>query len=113
MVIMTRTFELLDWVLPKSERFPRAYRFTLTQRIMNLALDLQECLVEAQATSGAARARALQRADVALQSLRVYLRLVNRWAWLKDGQYEHVSRIIAEIGRMLGGWRRRVEGDGR
>ncbi len=60
-----------------------------------------------------ARARALQRADVALQSLRVYLRLINRWAWLKDGQYEHVSRITAEIGRLLGGWRRRVEADGR
>lgn len=26
--------------------------------------------------------------------------------WLSDGQYEHVSRMVAEIGRLLGGWMR-------
>ena len=24
--------------------------------------------------------------------------------WLNDGQYEHVSRQVAEVGRLLGGW---------
>jgi len=55
MVIFTRTFDLLEWLLPKSERFPRAYRFTATQRLMDAALDLQEALVEAQARGRAAR----------------------------------------------------------
>jgi hypothetical protein len=32
------------------------------------------------------------------------LRLAHRWRWLNDGQYEHVSRLVAEIGRLLGGW---------
>ena len=35
---------------------------------------------------------------------RLYLRLAHRWRWLNDGQYEHVSRLVAEIGRLLGGW---------
>ena len=30
MVIMTRTFELLNWLLPRSEAFPRSYRYTDT-----------------------------------------------------------------------------------
>jgi hypothetical protein len=42
MVILTRTFDLLDWLLPKSERFPKVYRSTVTQRLMDAALDFQE-----------------------------------------------------------------------
>ena len=37
MVIFSRTFDLLEWLLPKSERFPRAYRSTVTQRLMDAA----------------------------------------------------------------------------
>ena len=48
MVIFTRCFDLLAWLMPKAETFPRAYRLTGTQRLMNAALDLQEALIEAQ-----------------------------------------------------------------
>jgi len=47
---------------------------------------------------------ALRRADAALNHLRLYLRLAWDWRWLNAGQYEHVSAIITEIGRLLGGW---------
>ena len=43
-------------------------------------------------------------ADAALNTQRLYLRLAHRWHWLSDGQYEHVSKMVAEIGRLLGGW---------
>ena len=61
MVIFARTFDLLEWLLPKSERFPRAYRSTLTQRLMDAALDLQEALVDAQSREGRSRISALER----------------------------------------------------
>lgn len=104
MIILTRTFDMLDWLLPKSERFPKAYRFTVTQRMMNAALDFQEALFEAQAQGGTTRQKHLRQADAALSALRLYLRLAHRWKWLSDGQYRHVSVMIAEIGRLLGGW---------
>jgi hypothetical protein len=47
---------------------------------------------------------ALRRADAALNHLRLYLRLAWDWRWLNAGQYEHVSALVAEIGRLLGGW---------
>jgi hypothetical protein len=46
----------------------------------------------------------LRQADVHLNKVRLYLRLVHQWGWLSRGQYEHVSRMVAEIGRLLGGW---------
>jgi hypothetical protein len=106
MVIFARTFDLLEWLLPKSERFPRAYRTTVTQRLMDAALDLREALAAAEARAGRTRLAALRDADAALSRLRIYLRLVHRWRWLSDGQYAHVGSMVGEIGRLLGGWLR-------
>ncbi len=56
------------------------------------------------------QAPAVGMADVsdpaALGRLRIYLRLAHRWRWLSDGQYAHISAMVAEIGRLLGGWLR-------
>lgn len=104
MVIFTRCFDLLTWLLPKVDTFPRAHRFTVTKRLMDAALDLQETLIEAQSQRGQPRLEALRVADAALARLRLYLRLAHRWQWMSVGQYAHVSAVVAEIGRLLGGW---------
>jgi len=104
MIVFTRCYDLLTWLLPKAERFPRTFRFTVTQRLMDAALDVQEALCEAQSLRDGGRLTALQRADSALARLRVYLRLAHDWHWLSTGQYEHVSTMVAEIGKLLGGW---------
>jgi hypothetical protein len=65
---------------------------------------LPEQLLDAQARRGAPRRERLAQADATLNKLRLYLRLAHTWRWLSDGQYEHVSRLIAEAGRLLGGW---------
>ena len=104
MIVFTRCYDLLAWLMPKAEKFPRAFRFTVTQRLMDAALDLQEALFEAQSLREAARLEALRNADVALNRLRLYLRLAYQWHWLNAGQYEHVSTLVAEIGKLLGGW---------
>jgi hypothetical protein len=110
MVIFTRVFDLLEWLVPKGEAFPRSFRHTVTARLLGAALDLPERLFEAQARRGVQRRDALSEADATLNKLRLYLRLAHRWRWLSDGQYEHVSRMVAEIGRLLGGWIRRESG---
>ena len=107
MVIFTRTFDLLTWLLPQCEKFPRPQRFVVTGRLQAAVLDFQERIVEANAlAAGPARQARLREADAELVKLRLYLRLAHRWGWIKDGQYEHVSEMVAEIGRLLGGWLR-------
>ncbi|MFN2255418.1 MAG: hypothetical protein ACK2U6_14345 [Candidatus Promineifilaceae bacterium] len=44
MVIFTRTFDLLSWLLPATNNFPRAHRFTVTNRLLDVAFDLSESL---------------------------------------------------------------------
>lgn len=110
MVVLTRTFDLLDWLLPKSEDFPKVYRSTITQRLMDAALNFQEALFDALSQGGTTRQKHLRTADAHLNKLRLYLRLVHRWKWINDGQYRHVSVMVAEIGRLLGGWIKQAEG---
>ena len=48
----------------------------------------------------------LREADVTLAKLRLYLRLCHDLDLLSRGQYEHAARLVDEIGRLLGGWRK-------
>ena len=108
MVIFVRVFDLVEWLVPRGEAFPRSYRHTVTARLLGAALDLPEHLYRARSQRGAERRRALAEADAALDVLRLHLRLAHRWRWLSDGQYPHVSKMVAEIGRLLGGWIRQA-----
>lgn len=108
LVIFTQTYDLLSWLLPQCERFPKSQRFVITQRLQDAALDFQEAIFEANALSGAQRLMQLQSADAHLNKLRLYLRLSQQWDWLSIGQYEHVSRMVAGVGKLLGGWIRQT-----
>jgi hypothetical protein len=78
MPIFTRTFDFLTWLLPVTNNFPRAQRFTVTARLLGAAFDLRERLEEANFRRGAARLERLDRADEALDKVRLYLRLAAR-----------------------------------
>lgn len=111
MPIFTRTFDFLTWLLPVTNNFPRAHRHNVTQRLLDAAFDLRERLEEANVRRGTARGERLERADESLAKIRLYLRLAARWGWLSGGQYRHVSEMVAEIGRLLGGWQKTVIGN--
>lgn len=108
MVIFTRTYDLITWLIPLTESFPRSQRFIITQRLQQAALNFQELLVEANAHRGATRAETLRQADAELRKVRLYLRICEKWGWLKPNQHRHVSEMVAEIGRLLGGWQKTV-----
>ena len=104
LVIFTQTYDLLSWLLPQCEKFPKSQRFVITQRLQNAALDFQEQIFDANTHFDSERLKYLQRADGHLNKLRLYLRLSHHWEWLSDGQYQHVSKMVSQIGKLLGGW---------
>jgi hypothetical protein len=104
MLILSRTFDLLTWLLPHTQKFPKAYRFGVTQRLESALLDFHEAIQRANVVSGVPRLEALRVGDASLATLRMYLRLALCWRWLSLGQHEHVSKIVEENGRLLGGW---------
>jgi hypothetical protein len=42
MPIFTRTYDLLTWLVPVTNHFPRAHRHTVTRRLLDAAFDLRE-----------------------------------------------------------------------
>jgi hypothetical protein len=110
MIIFTRTFDFLSWLLPVTNSFPRAQRHTFTRRLLDAAFDLREHLEIANLRRGPARLAQLRLADESLAQVRMYLRLAVRWQWLKGGQYQHAAKMVSEIGRLLGGWIQSVDG---
>ena len=71
---------------------------------MDALLDFQEALLFAHGFDGKIRLRHLRQADVHLNKVRLYLRLAHQWRWLSMGQYAHISEMVDEVGRLLGGW---------
>lgn len=102
--IFARCDALVLWVLQATVRYPRHYRAALGKASQEAALKLQRELI------AAARRRdkrtALQVADEALHELRVLLRQGQALQLLTLGQYEHAIRLLEEVGRLLGGWRK-------
>ncbi len=110
MVIFAKTYDLISWLIPLTENFPRNQRFVITGRLQSAGLNFQEIIVEANSLRGYKRKEKLDLADAELLKVRLYLRLCERWGWIKKGQYVHASKMVAEIGRLLGGWKKTVTG---
>jgi hypothetical protein len=100
--IFSKTYDLLRWLLPVTVKFPREHRFVLATTVQQTALRFQERIIEA-ARAGDPRP-GLGQADTELTKLRLYLRLCRDLKLLSPGQYEHVARMVNEVGRLLGGW---------
>ena len=107
--LFVKTYDLLKYLIPAIEKFPKSQRFALAQRIRDTALDFYGYLLEARKVDLLARRDVLLRADIELEKLRIHLRLSMEMEYLKFPQYEHASSYIVEIGRMLGTWRAGTE----
>jgi four helix bundle protein len=104
--IFSKAYDFLAWLVPLTNNFPRAQRHTVTQRLLDAGLDFLERLVDANNARGQGRLRLLEAADAELDKVRLYLRLAHRWRWITSAQYEHAGRLVAELGRLLGGWQK-------
>lgn len=106
--LFTKTFDFITWLTQLTQHFPRLHRPTITKRLLDRMLDFQEVLLDANSLRGQSRMELLMKADAHLNKVRLYLRLAHRLQWMSMRQYEHGSRLLAEIGRLLGAWQKQT-----
>ncbi|MBT5231458.1 MAG: diversity-generating retroelement protein Avd [Methylococcales bacterium] len=94
--------QFLDWFLPVTNKFPKSIRFTFSDRMQNLALDIVEDLVEARYTKN--KKSILKRTNLRLEKLRILIRLSYQQKYIAHKQYEHANRAIYNVGKQIGGW---------
>lgn len=105
--IFAKTYDLLLWLIPQTQRFPKSQRFVVAKRVQEAAFSFYELIIEARKVRP--NRSVLLRADIELEKLRLYLRLCQDLTLLSFKQYEHGSRMMTEIGKMLGGWIKKGE----
>jgi len=104
--LFAKSYDFIRWLIPQTVKFPREQRFVLAHRLQATAMDFMECLYHA--TDKPSQTAALAQADVKLKQLRFYLRISHDLELLDIRRYEHASRLLEEIGRLLGGWKKNV-----
>ena len=103
-VVVTKTYDVVLWVLNKVEHFPRAHRFSLGERLMDAALDLLMTLV--QAAYATEKVVLLRQASLKTNCLRYLLRLAKDVRLINLDAYSFSTEKVEEIGRMIGGWQK-------
>ena len=100
--ILTHAYPVVQWIVERSARFPKAHRFTLGERLCLNALEVLELITEALYTRS--KLTLLSKADRHLTRLRILLRLAMDTTCLSVRQHEFITKELDEVGRMLGGW---------
>ena len=104
LLVLQRWEVFCVWLIEHTRRWPKAWRFTLAQRVENHALDLTEALVEAR-YHRRARPRLLREANLRLERMRYLFRLARALGVMPKKGFENGMRGVDEAGRMLYGWR--------
>ena len=112
LAVITRAKALCAYVMEATQKSPKAYRFTFTSRMQNLALDVVEQLFRANEVYVArgdadalSRRHAYQHeASVSLKMLVYVAEMALSQGALTMKQYEQVSRQAFDVGNLIGGW---------
>lgn len=103
-------YEFAKWLFDKTEKYPWKTRFTFSNRIDNLALNIMKGIVDARYSIR--KKDILHRIDPGMERLRALLRLCHDKQYLDRKGYEFASKQINEAGKMVGGWRSQQDGRG-
>jgi hypothetical protein len=101
-IVVQKAYDWNLWILPKVEKFPKSYRFSVGQNLVSTSLDLLMNLVDAtyQAKNTGTLAVAVRNVNRA----RYLVRLSKDLQLLNIAGYEFAAQGLDEIGRMTGGW---------
>ena len=102
MKIFHNKYEFIKWLHTLLNKFPKSEKYTMAQKIENTSLDFLESIIESN--NDFDKKKSLRKAIVELDKLRIYFRLSKDLQFISFSQYEYGSKLINEIGRMLGGW---------
>jgi len=100
-------YEILNWIMDKAEKYPKSVRFSFTNRILNITIEILERLIEAIYTKE--KAINLKNINFSIEKLRVFFRLSYDRKYITMKQYEHISTQLNEFGKMIGGWLKTCE----
>ena len=101
MQIFQKMYEFLLWLYPAVKKFPKSEKYVLGERIEKTALNVMEGIIASNCEFD--KTETLKKTNVELEKLRIFIRLAKDQKLLNFKKYELASKMINEIGKMLGG----------
>ena|SRR5438270_4229825 len=101
-VVVQRAYDWALWVMPKAEKFPKSYRFTLGDSLVRSSIELLLHVVDA--TYQSHNAASLGAAAREVNRIRYLVRLAKDLRVINIDSHEFAAKTLDEIGRMTGGW---------
>lgn len=93
--------DLAAWLVPHVGKWLRP---TLGQSVLESTLSILRGCTSAYGAPRGQKLAHLEGASASLDAVRMLMKLSVTLQLSSHGQYEHVSRLIGEVGRQLGGW---------
>ena len=100
--IFEKTYEMILWLYPTVNKFPKSQRFVLGQQIENTILQILKGIIQVNVEIN--KKPYLKQISVELDKLRILIRLSKDLKFISIRQYQFIAEKINEIGKMLGGW---------
>ena len=105
--IIQKTYDLIKWYVPILNRLPKNHKFLLGDRMVSGLYDFLEALITARFEKD--KLTRLQNLNSQLAILRYQTRLLLDFQQMELRRFEHVSKLLNEIGADLGGWIKQQE----
>jgi len=100
--IFHKTYELMLWLYPQVNKFPKNQRFVLGQEIEKTGLNFLKLIIRANYNQE--KSQFLKEASAEINVLLILIRFSKDLHFLSNRQYEFAALQINYISKMLGGW---------
>jgi hypothetical protein len=107
--VIMRTHELYGWVSKITEKLPSLKRQSLGRRLEDKTLELLEILIMAKNAPRPTKAAYLIKATAVNEIVDFHLHTIMEQKLANETTLHQLLAKNAEIGRMIGGWRKSVQ----
>lgn len=97
-LLFQKTYDLVKWVYPTVNMFPRKQRLILSQRIELTTIRILELVIDLSQRDTTTNRRKI---TYEIHKLQILLRLCKDMSYLGFRKYEHASSLLNEISQIL------------
>lgn len=105
--ILQKCYDMIEYGYLSLRQYPKSERFTLAADTKNSMYELMKLII--RANKKYYKKTTIQDIDIELDQLRYLVRLGNSLGFLPFKKYENWSRLLDELGRMIGGWMKSIK----
>ena len=104
LTVIQKLYDYIKWVSPLINRLPKDRKFTIGDRILNKLYNVLELLIEAKYSSLELRKDILKKANINMEIIRFYNRLLRDENLWSIKRYKFALESVNDVGVQLGGW---------